>query len=141
MKGNVFIPNQIAKYENGKTRYLTEDEWDGLSFRWLFESMRDKTFNDKIGYIYLCENSLGKVKIGRSVNPKIRLKNIETQGNLTITNYYISPLIKQHITLEANLHRIFKEKKEKGEWFDIKFENAKNTIESLINSDQVKAIK
>jgi hypothetical protein len=75
-------------------------------------------------YIYLikCHNT-GLYKIGRSINPGYREKTLMGQ-NPTIQTVFISPVTDPKN--EKVLHRKFKEKRVRGEWFslndsDIKF--------------------
>lgn len=133
-KESIFIPGIIRIMENGSLRELKEHEWDGISFGWFFKACHDrekKDLNENYGYLYLLENRDGKEKIGRSLNPQNRIRSIETQGNLSVKNFFISHITKKHTETESKMHRKFKENREKGEWFNIPFATAKEYLQLL----------
>jgi len=80
------------------------------------------------GAVYLIENSNGMVKIGKSFNPKERIKCIETQGNITIKNPFITEKSEEYSKLETALHKHFKMNRVKGEWFFAPFEDIKKHL-------------
>jgi hypothetical protein len=66
-------------------------------------------------YILKCHNT-GLYKIGRSINPGFREKTLMGQIP-SITTVFISPVT--HPSAEKELHKIFKEKRVRGEWFSL----------------------
>lgn len=44
----------------------------------------------KIGYVYIISNEYDQIKIGVSVNPVRRIKNIENQSGINIKKQYYS---------------------------------------------------
>lgn len=95
-----------------------------------------KTKNNKsdAGNIYVLEREDGLCKIGRSISPKKRLKQIETQGGLEVKNQYISHRIINYKKIEHMIHDMIKEQKYKGEWFNICFDDAVDTVNHLVDS-------
>ena len=83
------------------------------------------------GYVYIIENENGKVKIGKSTNPKRRVMNIQSQSGYSIVNSHFSPPLYQYSELESYLHDIFKESRGIGEWFDISYKTVVSYFESL----------
>lgn len=71
--------------------------------------------NLKLSHIYLMLNQIdGLFKIGRSLNPEYRERTLQSQMP-SIIKIFISPLTFQGN--ENKLHRIFSEKRVRGEWF------------------------
>lgn len=83
------------------------------------------------GYVYLIDNGTGKVKIGRTTNPMIRIKTIESQSGMTTIQTYVSPQCSNYKDLELITHKKFDEFRVKGEWFKISFNEVKDHISSL----------
>lgn len=68
-------------------------------------------------YIYLMRNyANGLCKIGRSIKPEFREKTIQSEIP-QIKIIFKSQLTEN--TKEKELHKIFKEKRVRGEWFDL----------------------
>ena len=83
------------------------------------------------GYVYIIENENGRVKIGKSTNPKVRVMSIKSQSGYNIISSHFSPPLYQYSELESYLHGIFKESRVIGEWFDINYETVVSYFESL----------
>lgn len=110
-----------------KEFYLgTSPTWKSLYFA------TKENIKIKLGYVYLIENDLGEVKCGRSINAKIRLRSLETQGNLTIKNTFVSEAHSEYFKTETEFHRNFSEFRMKGEWFSVSFNDSVNFINSLM---------
>lgn len=84
-----------------------------------------------VGYVYVVENENHRVKIGRSTNPSKRVMSIKSQSGYNIINSYFSPALYQYGELELFLHKVFKESRVRGEWFDISYEEVVSYLQSL----------
>ena len=82
-------------------------------FSFLISTNESKKRNKKIQQSYLMINSKGNVKIGKSYNPKIRESTLQSE----------QPCIKLfavgYSDIESILHEEYKEKRIRGEWFDL----------------------
>ncbi|EJD6508489.1 GIY-YIG nuclease family protein [Providencia rettgeri] len=91
------------------------------------------------GYVYAIENN-GKVKIGSTINPKSRLRNIQTQGGFISANIYLSNQLYAYQDLEILIHKNLGDFRDIGEWFNVDFDSACKEIEDgykqLKSSDQ-----
>jgi dsDNA-specific endonuclease/ATPase MutS2 len=73
-------------------------------------------FDYKDKYLYIFKNEIGKIKIGQAVDVEKRLKAIKMQAGLEIQ---LINKIKGFADYEKKLHKLFKDKKYIGEWFDL----------------------
>ena len=67
-------------------------------------------------YLYILRNSIGLVKIGKSVNPELRRKTIEFASGIKIE---IVNKIKDAEWYEIKLHKYYSEYRGIGEWFNL----------------------
>ncbi len=81
-----------------------------------------------LGQVYVIENELDLVKISISSKPERRIKEIANASGLNITKKYFSKPCRDFAGIEKKLHKEFKMFRKKGEWFDIPFDNAVNTL-------------
>ena len=72
-----------------------------------------------------------KIKIGRSINPEIRCKNIITQSGMTYCKPYIYLKCKDKINSEKSIHKLLNQYRGVGEWFYI---SPFKAISLIINS-------
>lgn len=79
-------------------------------------------------YVYLAEFESGYCKIGVSINPKVRLKNVSSKNQISLKNYV---LVEGYFELENILHKHFKEKRRYSEWFEINFNDLIKFVENL----------
>jgi hypothetical protein len=79
-------------------------------------------------YVYLVENDNGHIKIGRSQTPPTRIKTIESNGNVKVTNTFFYGPVGDAAWVEGYMHKLFSVHRMVGEWFDIPFETAKNAL-------------
>lgn len=70
------------------------------------------------GYVYLLKSVTGFWKIGRTVNPKDRLKTFGVKLPFEVEYEHLIPC-RDHIELERSLHKQFADKRVNGEWFDL----------------------
>lgn len=67
------------------------------------------------GWVYILKSE-GLYKIGRTLNPKQRIKSYRTQ-NPYGTEVVIMERVEEYLRTEAAMLRMFEGKKVKGEWF------------------------
>lgn len=75
---------------------------------------------DPAGYVYLIQevDFSGQYKIGRTIDPKTRLKHVDikTPGETKVIALLKT---KDAIALERRLHKKYASKRKRGEWFDL----------------------
>lgn len=76
-----------------------------------------------MGYLYVIEDEIKRVKIGISKNPHIRINQIQTGMGLKINKRFIFNAHEDYEELERHLHIRFEKYRTLGEWFktDFKF--------------------
>ena len=74
---------------------------------------------DKPGYIYLVKHSSGIYKIGRTENLKTRMRGLETSNPAGSIELIASFKTETARAKEADMHTIFAEKRDHGEWFNL----------------------
>lgn len=85
------------------------------------------------GYIYAIENaSDGLDKVGRTINPSLRLSQIQRQSTNTV-KYACLARTKNAPALERALHQTFASKRVKGEWFDLGIRQMANLVKRVHN--------
>lgn len=82
--------------------------------------------------LYLMENELGMLKIGISNDPLKRARQLTTAGGFLVNLICYWQISNPSRTVEALLHRQFKDNKVNGEWFKAGSFN-KESIESYFN--------
>jgi len=87
-----------------------------------------RSFPRRKGHIYIIEDNNEFLKIGRSVEPEKRIAELTTQGNLSITNQFISSAFTSYYKIETCLHNHFSKHLVKGEWFNVPFLDAVKKI-------------
>ena len=81
--------------------------------------------------VYIADNGKS-IKIGRSVNPKKRIRSIETQSGRGFLRYWSSPGLTDSFSFELFLHKRFHKKREIGEYFSVDFDAAVSFAESHV---------
>jgi hypothetical protein len=98
-----------------------------------------KKEENRSGYIYLLKSKHG-VKIGRTINPKSRISDIQVQipfGIEEIANYVVFDMYKK----EKELHEKYKTKRLKGEWFNLSMEEIREIQHYLqLEENQIKEV-
>ena len=74
-----------------------------------------KRETDKL--LYLAENSNGLLKIGISVNPYRRIRELSTASGVPVTLLGVWDVELNVRVVEAKLHKVFKDFRLEGEWF------------------------
>lgn len=82
------------------------------------------------GYVYILETD-GCTKIGKSVNPEKRIETIRTTSGRHIKRVAFSEPCNNYSKIENEMHKLFKDKRIVGEWFDIKFDDAVKALKSF----------
>lgn len=88
------------------------------------------------GYIYfiyspeLYKKGFKYIKIGRTKNLEKRIKQLQT-GNPFDLTFYKTIFIDNYKEIEVNLHKKYKHKNKRGEWFDIQFSDVDKEIDLL----------
>lgn len=83
------------------------------------------------GTVYIIKTESNKVKIGRSKTPEKRINVLRTQSGSEILESYISEVCSNYEKLELEMHKIFKTNRKIGEWFEIDFSKAVETLKGL----------
>lgn len=93
--------------------------------------------NEQSKQIYIFKNTLFPiVKVGMSDNPSKRLTTIENASGFTLELYFESTPIKRPRIVEGLIHKRLNEYRQKGEWFTINPEKAKEIIQQIINDSE-----
>jgi hypothetical protein len=74
-----------------------------------------------VGYVYILEFEK-EIKIGRTKNPEQRINCIETTRGERVKRSFISERCSNYFKIEVMLHRIFKDKRNVGEYFNCDFD-------------------
>jgi hypothetical protein len=87
------------------------------------------------GYLYAIDFGTGRIKIGKSSNPDKRIMQIRHSVGLEVVNKYISKEIRNFDSAEGFVHFVLNNVRHNiGEWFNITFDDAKETIVAYENS-------
>lgn len=90
-----------------------------------------KTF----GSVYIIEYQGGRIKIGKSINPKNRIKSLATMSAIKPVREWISYPSLRFSEVEISLHKKFSQQRQQGEFFDVEFEEAVSTAEAMFAGD------
>jgi hypothetical protein len=83
------------------------------------------------GYVYLIGNSIfGWYKIGKSITPEIRIKDLGILLPFKIKVYSVWAA-KNHHLMESSLHEIYEHNRINGEWFEFTGEEIGKLIDSI----------
>ena len=76
--------------------------------------------SNKIGYVYIIKNkTLHTIKIGKSVNPRKRIRDIQNAAGCEMETIALIPC-KLYSELEKDLHSEFgQDRLDYGEWFNL----------------------
>lgn len=83
------------------------------------------------GHVYVFGSEEGPVKIGISVNPASRLREITCRSGRDLSKVFISPEMSCYQAIEKYLHGVFARSRRPGEWFDIDFDEAVSELEKV----------
>lgn len=76
------------------------------------------------GYVYVAQAYPGKVKIGQTINPLVRIRCLETQSGHLFEKVALSPVCSNYRQVEKILHAAFNDDRRHGEWFSVEFDEA-----------------
>lgn len=79
-------------------------------------------------HIYAIEGPQG-VKVGVSVNPTLRIRNIETQGGFLVSRAWVSLPTRNAFSVERATHSALSATRSVGEWFFTPFDDAVSAVE------------
>lgn len=82
------------------------------------------------GYVYILETK-DEIKIGRSKNLKRRINEIKTTSGKEILNIYISQPCEDYCYIENEMHKIFKNHRVIGEWFNARLDDVLKQLEKF----------
>lgn len=85
---------------------------------------------ERPGYIYILLAENGLRKIGRTYNPKTRLRSAFSMSPVDIEIESVHK-VKSPILTEKRLHQIFNPKRVRGEWFNLSESDVKNISETI----------
>lgn len=71
-----------------------------------------------VGFVYVLRSQDGLYKIGKSIDPDVRIKSLGVVLPFAITPLHIIPS-QDYIAAEKRLHERFAQKRQRGEWFDL----------------------
>jgi len=94
--------------------------------------MKTELVSKCVGYVYAIETDSNHVKIGCSINPLQRIRTIETQSGKASINYWVSYELENWYLIESMVHELLKAKRKIGEYFDVSFNDAITTINSVL---------
>lgn len=85
---------------------------------------REHTVTKRKKHLYVIKMSNGSVKIGIACDTERRFRQITSSSGMSIESRWESELIENAYMYETALHKRYKEKRLKGEYFDIDFDEA-----------------
>jgi len=86
------------------------------------------------GFVYIIQNKEGYYKIGSTINPKERIRSIETQQGCKVEIISISEPRFDYIKKEIEIHKRFNHKRQLGEYFDLNDRDIKNAVCMLFDT-------
>lgn len=111
-RGEIYVTGYILNSNMIRLREYSEED---IKIRFLSEYIELNSDNKQTFVYLILDKSTGYYKIGRSKNPKIRERTLQSE----------KPTLEMIVSFsginldEKNLHSLFKEKRIRGEWFDL----------------------
>ena len=98
-------------------------------YKFFFGNKVIEDTNDACGYVYLMLNTRnGYIKIGKSKTPRFREKTLQSdEPEIELITFWKAPSC-----IKKELHTTFKNKRIRGEWFDLSFQDLKK-VESIMS--------
>lgn len=78
------------------------------------------------GYVYVVDYGVA-VKVGRSTRPQWRVKELPKYEGMASVRVFIGPALEYHEAAEKLMHNALHERRIRGEYFDVPFEEAVRT--------------
>jgi len=85
-------------------------------------------------HVYCIEAPHG-IKVGVSVNPQERIRNLETQGGFAVSRTWISEPARNAFSVERATHSLLAESRSVGEWFSCPFEVALGAAQTAMTAE------
>ncbi|NRU52589.1 GIY-YIG nuclease family protein [Clostridium beijerinckii] len=86
--------------------------------------------NSDGGYVYVLLANDNTVKIGITVHPITRVRQIENASGKSINDYCISNPCSNYMEIEKDMHKKFKKYRLEGEWFNCSFQKAEEQLKN-----------
>lgn len=119
--------NQIAELKGMYKTLEKKYNKEAVDFK---NSKKTDVIKDKKTNVYvMVDHNTGFYKIGRSVKPKVREKTLQSEKP-TIDMLFNYPSTNKE---EVQLHEMFKDKRVRGEWFDLTYKDLDYIKEKLKN--------
>lgn len=119
-------PLIIAKNLRGviPVRIIEKTEY----YKMIFDNVNLDSIDKSTKHVYLMYNERNNyIKIGQSKNPKLREKTLQgEEPNLQLLAIWEAP-----VKVEKELHRLYKDKNIRGEWFDLSFDDLQEIKEYM----------
>ena len=96
------------------------------------------SLNTNAGYVYVILCTDNTVKIGKTMNPNKRFKQIECASGKTIEKYYLTEMCANYDDIEYKALKYFKKYNTNGEWFNYDFEKIVRKIKSYKKDYNIK---
>jgi len=120
-----FLEYVSIGYPGNKALFKLSEKWEMWKPGDIIFSREGANKNvDAKGHVYVIKKENGFVKIGVSVNPKIRISGIETTSGEKFSVSWISEQCDNFFEIEQSAHKEFGEYRGVGEWFNIDFNKA-----------------
>lgn len=81
--------------------------------------------------VYVLESENGLVKIGVSGEFDRRKRTLETQSGFSMKNHFCTEWVSNYSEIERDSHKVFQLSRASGEWFNIPFEKAVETVKNI----------
>lgn len=88
-------------------------------------------------YVYVIEFGERLVKVGKSIHPDRRIKNVSSSSGREKMRTWVSPPLMNAYTLEGLTHDALSEHRGHGEWFDCSFEVAVSCSNKLLTDEML----
>lgn len=85
-------------------------------------------------HVYIIQAPHG-IKVGVSVRPNGRIRDIETQGGFSVSRTWISAPARNAFSVERATHSLLAESRSVGEWFSCPFEAAREAVETTMTAE------
>lgn len=79
------------------------------------------------GHVYIIETDNG-IKIGRTINIESRINTLRTQSGRKFKRVCFTSQCRNYGDIETAMHRLFKESRVIGEWFNVPFVQASKEL-------------
>jgi hypothetical protein len=97
-------------------------------YKGFFGNCEFKFSDERVNYVYLMLNKRNNfIKIGRSINPLFREKTLQAdEPEIELISFWKVPK-----RVEKSIQKVFLEKKQRGEWYDLNFNDLRIIKEKM----------